>query len=86
MGLDESGQDFERGLHEIPVDPHLVSVLAGAQMNHAGLVSRLVLHDAVVVEDLPPQHGLQLLGRVGTVGADGVDQGDVVSGNLLQFR
>ena len=76
--LDEAGEDHEVRLHHGAVQADGVSAARGAGVDQLRVVPGVVLPAAVAVDDAAAQHLPQLRLRLRAVGAQGVDQGDVV--------
>ena len=79
MRLDEPGDDPQVGLDDVPVEQGGGAVGRRADLHEGFGIFRLVVEYAVVGDDLRRQQRLEFLARVGPVGAELVEQRDVVA-------
>jgi len=78
-------QDLDIGLHIGAVDRNPAPTGSLAQIDQILLVPRIMLNHAIAAGDLRPQHLRQLAVGVAPVGSQGIDQHDIVAGNVRQF-
>jgi hypothetical protein len=85
MGLDKAGQYFDIGLDQPLVETHGVSKRRVAERNQIGVIEGVVLETAVIIDDLIAQHLAQFGIGLRTVGAQRVEQRDVVPSDARRF-
>ena len=84
--LDEAGEDHQVRLHHRAVQADGVAAAGGAGGDQLRIVPGVVLPAAVAVDDAGAQHLPQLRFGLRAVGAQGVDQGDVVARHPRRFQ
>jgi len=89
--LDKAGQDAHRRLQVRALDPYRAPGVISGHLDQVFSVPGVVLHDAVAAGDPLTQHPPQLGLGLAPVGAQGIDQHDLVVGHaglgqLLQQR
>jgi hypothetical protein len=87
MRFDEAGDDADIGLGQVAVDQGRGAVAHGAELRQNGGVFGFVIEDAVAAGDFGSEQFVQFRRRVGAVGAELVQQRDLIArhaGQIIQ--
>ena len=80
MRLDEAGQDLEIAVEELPIEPDLMPERRNPRAGLSSWVESVVLHDAVVADQLLAKHVDQLGLGVPAVRAERLEERNVRRG------
>ena len=85
VGLNKAGEDFDIGLVEGAVDADRVTVAGLTQIDQVGVIKGIVLETAVVINDGAAQHFAQFRIGLGAMGAQRVEQRDILARDPSQL-